>query len=32
MTDFFNDVECIKLLSVEAMNENGEKFNILTET
>ena len=31
MTEFYDDIECIKILSVEEMNKNGEKFNILTE-
>ena len=31
MTEFYNDIECVKILSVEVMNKNGEKFNILTE-
>ena len=31
MTEFYNDIECVKILSVERMNKNGEKFNILTE-
>ena len=31
MTEFYNDIECVKILSVKGMNKNGEKFNILTE-
>ena len=31
MTEFYNDIECVKILSVEEMNKNGKKFNILTE-
>ena len=31
MTAFYNDIECIKILSVDMVNKDGEKFVILTE-
>ena len=31
MTQFYNDIECIKILSVDIVNKGGEKFDILTE-
>ena len=31
MTAFYNDIECIKILSVDMVNKDGEKFGILTE-
>ena len=31
MTQFLNDIECIKILSVDIVNKRGEKFDILTE-
>ena len=31
MTQCYNDIECIKILSVDIVNKSGEKFDILTE-
>ena len=32
MTQFYNDIEGITILSVDIVNKSGEKFDILTET
>ena len=31
MTQFYNDIECIKILSVDIVNKSGEQFDIHTE-
>ena len=31
MTQFYNDIECVKICSVDIVNKSGEKFDIFTE-